>query len=487
MQLEFIHSQPDRRFVDPPPFPFSAVAGHEQAKHALLLLAVDEGLRGVVISCARGSAKTTLARSFKSLLPGDNARPFVELPLNATEGGLLGELNLEATLATGAAQLTTGLLARAHGGILYSDDLALLDAGLINHVAAALDSRKVRIERDGASAVLPSDFVLVATCDSQPQDVAQALLDRVGLRIEARRVIDAQERAEIIELGLRFQSDPHAVAREFAAKDEETRAALSKARALLPVVSLGKTAARGLAEAAIRLGVEGNRADIFAWHAARASAALAGRREVVDDDLVTAIKFVLLPRANALPEDGLRERPDSRPEMEEAGEEAFKSKAENQSPSLHTPVDELILRAIDSSLRVDLLNKHLPESRFQSSGRRVAAINSERGRARKAVHKNRESTRVAVCATVRAAAPFQRQRRKSSPQHSTESRLLIEPSDLRFKKFKQKTGAFFIFAVDASGSMAINRMAQAKGALTRLLQETYLHRDKVALISFRGL
>ncbi len=477
-----IHSQTDQPAVDPAAFPFSAVTGHEQAKHALLLLAVEPRLRGVVISSAHGSAKSVLARGFESILPGNNARPFVELPLNATEDSLLGYLNLEATLATGTAQLTTGLLTRAHGGILYADDLGLLEAGLTNHIAAALDSRSVKIERDGISAMHPADFVLVATCDCEPRDVSRGLLDRIGLRIDAQQVSDPGERAEIIGLGLRFQSDPGSFSREFAARDEETKTALSRARALLPIVSLGRTAARHLAEASIRLGVEGNRADIFACRAARAGAALAGRREVADDDLVTAIKFVLLPRATSLLDDALQGDLDSRDEKEEALEPS----REDQPPPLETTAGELILRAADSAIRLDLVNKRLPRTRYQSSGRRVASINSERGRARHAVHKISESKRVAVCATVRAAAPYQRRRKDNSPANSTGTRLLIEPSDLRFKKFKQKTGAFFIFAVDASGSMAVNRMAQAKGAMTRLLQEAYLHRDKVALISFRG-
>lgn len=449
----------------------------------MLLLAVDTGLRGAVISCARGSAKTVLVRGFKSVLPGEDAtQPFVELPLNATEESLLGVLNLEATLALGVAQLTTGLLARAHGGILYADELALLEEGLTNHIAAALESRCVRIEREGVSAIHPADFVLVATCDSQPGVVRQTLLDRVGLHVEAHRVIDPHDRAEIVELGLRFQSDPRAVATEFAARDEEAKDAVLRARALLRSVALGKTATRHLAAASMRLGVQGNRADIFACRAARASAALAGRGEVDEDDLITAIKFVLLPRATTPPDDALRESFDSRREEEEISEYT----SEDHAPSFETTTDELLFRAIDSAVRLDLLNKNLAQARFKSSGRRVASINSESGRARIAALENRESRRVAVCATLRAAAPYQRRRRNASPTQSTGTRLLIEPADLRFKKFKRKTGAFFIFAVDASGSMAVNRMAQAKGAMTRLLQEAYLHRDKVALISFRG-
>jgi magnesium chelatase subunit D len=218
---------------------------------------------------------------------------------------------------------------------------------------------------------------------------------------------------------------------------------------------------------------------VFALKAARASAALAGRDEVADDDIIAAIQLVLAPRATAIPEAVTPERADS-----SEGAQSDHQEGEDAEGGLDfAGIEDLMIRAIDVAVPDDVLSVAHRGSRKARSGKRVKSAGSTRGRyVRSSIHQTSQP-RVAADATLRAAAPFQLKR---GERPAGRARITIEPRDLRFKVLKHRAGMLFIFAVDASGSMAVNRMAQAKGALTRLLQQAYLHRDKVALISFRG-
>jgi magnesium chelatase subunit D len=243
---------------------------------------------------------------------------------------------------------------------------------------------------------------------------------------------------------------------------------------------------RRLALAALQLGVEGNRADIFALRAARANAALAGRLCVEEEDIAAAIQLVLWPRALVTPAPGAEQeartqQASERPSPSESSSQAGASEISNfKSEISNRP--QLIIQALDTPLPPGLL---APPHRFQRrsvTGSRGETLNRVRGRYVKSIPGRPGDGRVAIDVTLRAAAPLQTLR----PHRCAKRRISIEPSDLRFKRFKQKAGMLFIFVVDASGSMALNRMHQAKGALLRLLKEAYLHRDQIALVSFRG-
>ena len=244
------------------------------------------------------------------------------------------------------------------------------------------------------------------------------------------------------------------------------------------------------------LGVEGNRADVFALKAARASAALSGRDAVSEDDLVAAIQLVLAPRATTLPSPSQETKEQAR----DLEEDYHPEPGDGDLEPILGAIEDVIIQAIDGRVPKDLLSSPVQRTpRPSRTGKRFKASTSIRGRyVRSGMNRPRDA-RVAIDATLRAAAPFQLSRqaqgelkRKQSfaaealKVAMTPTRVKIDPGDLRFKEFKHRSGILFIFAVDASASMALNRMAQAKGALTRLLQQAYLHRDKVALISFRG-
>ena len=492
-------------------YPFAAIVGMQAAKRALLLVAIDPGLKGVLISGVPGLAKSLLARSSQSLWMSDaptTSSPFVELPLNATEDHLLGGLDLEATLASGRSRVSRGALARADGGALYVDGVNLLDPGLADYIATAIEDGVVRLEREGISESFSSRFVFIGTSDPAEGDVNANLRDRVGLLVETGRDDSTGDDAEIIDRALEFDRDAAGFVEAYAVETASVKAQIENARMLLPRIVIAREDINRVAQVAMRLGVEGNRADLFAVRVARASAALGGRDVIADEDIVTAIKLVLLPRATTLPQSAASqsETNDSLPdastqEAKIGGPESndTRTAAEPQQAS----IDDLIIEAISSPLPDQALTME-PNGRHGGragarSGKRALTADSSRGRYTGVARSRSSGARVAVDATLRAAAPHQVARRGKRQAGSSgvgrvsgvdvvvrESRVKIKPDDLRFKRFKRRSGALFIFAVDASGSMTVNRMAQAKGAITRLLGEAYLHRDKVALISFRG-
>ncbi|RMG63235.1 MAG: magnesium chelatase ATPase subunit D [Chloroflexi bacterium] len=471
---------------------FTDIVGLEAAKQALLLLAVNPALAGVAIAATVGSGKSTLARAFAALLP--EGAPFVELPVNVTEDRLLGGLDLEATLATGARAIERGLLARAHGGVLYADGLNLLDRSIVAHLMEALASGVVRVEREGLSAVHPARFVLVGAYDPSDGEVPRGLLDRIGLIVPFAPQTDARLRAEVVRRNQLRKGEAEAGALPSAssrlrneAADDEThmlRAMIADARARLPHVRVHDEQVQALIQAALSLGVEGNRADVFAAQAALAKAALDGRDRVDDDDLRLAVRLVLLPRATRLPE--ANESYQAQDEQPRAPEEPGRSERDepNGAPQVQSEqLEALLLSAAEAELPKDVLNLPFAMQQRGRSGSRGAALNNRRGRFVRAVEGDPHGNRIALLQTLVAAAPWQAVRRAGT---RSSAQLAIRKEDIRIKRFRDKAGMLYIFAVDASGSMAINRMREAKGAAIRLLQDAYVHRDQVALIAFRG-
>ena len=491
-------------------YPFAAIIGYPAAKRALLMLAVDRELRGVLIGSEDGSEANTLARSFGALiteldlngasaLSGDPsdcaiAPGIVDLPINITEDRLLGGLDLERTIVCGKKKVSRGVLAAANGRVLFVNDINLLETGVCGHLADALDRRHIRIEREGISALHEADFTLVATLNPREGAPNALLRERVGLIIDVETGTKDDHSIEIIDRVLRFEENPSEFAKEFAEETSRLREQIERSRARLPFVRITRDQLSQLSEIAVRLGVEGNRADVFAVKAARASAALAGRDCVNEDDLITAIQLVLMPRAVSVPEKTAQdeERVESLPPE---ADQRDSREPDYASDSTSDPIEDLILEALDARISDDLQISEHRATRASRSGKRLKGSKSVRGRYVRSLIKGTSNSRVAIDATLRAAAPYQPSRLRKlralleagSPKSAplTMSRVRIESGDLRYKEFKHRSGILFVFAVDASGSMALNRIAQAKGALAHLLGQAYLHRDQVALVSFR--
>ena len=472
---------------------FTDIVGMDLAKQALMLLAVDSELGGVVIPSAVGSGKSTLARAFADILP--ESTPFVELPLNVTEDRLIGGVDLEATLATGLRVVQHGVLSKAHGGVLYVDSLSLLDSSAVSHIMDAMSRSEVLVEREGLSEVHPAKFMLVGTYDPSDGEVRMGLLDRIGIIVPFTAQNDYRARKKIVNIvmGTRDAEDT---------QDELNMLAgfIKAAKEQLPHVSITDDQIKALIQTAISLGVEGNRVDIFTVRAALASAALAQRSDVEDEDMKQAIKLVLIPRATRMPEreaesneappqEELPPPPEEEPEGEdeEAPADTSDSDAEEQQKETPDMIEELMMEAVEMELPDNILNISLASKKKATTGSRGEALNNKRGRFVRSQPGEMRSGKVALIPTLISAAPWQETRRRDSKMAGRpKTALLITKDDVKIKRFRDKSGTLFIFMVDASGSMALNRMRQAKGAVASLLQNAYVHRDQVALISFRG-
>ncbi|NTW51835.1 MAG: magnesium chelatase ATPase subunit D [Chlorobiaceae bacterium] len=470
---------------------FTDIVGMDLAKQALMLLAVDPSLGGVVIPSAVGSGKSTLARAFAGILPEET--PFVELPLNVTEDRLIGGVDLEATLASGQRVVQHGVLSKAHKGVLYVDSLSLLDSSAVSHIMDAMSRGLVLVEREGLSEVHPANFMLVGTYDPSDGEVRMGLLDRIGIIVPFTAQNDYRARKKIVNIvmGTRDQEDTEDELRML-------RGLIEAAKEQLLRVSMTNEQIKGLIQTAISLGVEGNRVDIFAIRAAIASAALAQRTEVDDEDLKLAVKLVLVPRATRMPEreateeDMAQDQPppeDEEPEGEDENAPPDEPDADAEEEQEETPdmIEELMMDSIETELPDNILNISLASKKKAKSGSRGEALNNRRGRFVRAQEGEMKSGKVALIPTLISAAPWQQSRRQDKKMAGRPAgALIINKEDVKIKKFRDKSGTLFIFMVDASGSMALNRMRQAKGAVASLLQNAYVHRDQVALISFRG-
>jgi magnesium chelatase subunit D len=453
-----------------------ALVALDAPRLALMLLAIEPRLRGVAFAGPAGSGKSALLHGLHALLPD---LPFEQLPIGADDEALLGGLDLEATLARGTRVVRTGLLARADGGVLAVEDCNLLPESAANQLLGALDSGEVRIEREGLSLRSPCRLRLVATFDPAEGAPRAHLLDRLGLIVALPRPGAAAARAEVVR---RHLSPPEDLWQEDLGL---LRDVVATARAGLAEVELGDRQARELAAAALAFGVQGHRADLFAQLVARASAALALRDRVEREDLELAVRFVLAPRATRNADATPPEPP--RPPTEAPPPPPDPTRDDATHDGLPEP-DEMqlgdeVLAALATDLPDVLATLPFRAAHGGRSGSR-GSTDGRRGRHVASVPGTPREGRLDVIATLRIAARGQRLRAPHPARVG--GRIVVRAEDLRVKRFRDKAGALFLFAVDASGSMALNRMRQAKGAVHALLERAYVNRDRVALMSFRG-
>ncbi|OOV35482.1 magnesium chelatase ATPase subunit D [Candidatus Synechococcus spongiarum] len=508
-------------------FPLAAVTGHDTAKTALLLSAVDPGLGGVIIAGRRGTGKSVLARGLHALLPPieilqgslnsdprnpqdwDPATrerwagaapeqlptrvvpaPFVQVPVGVSEDRLLGTVDVGASLGSGKAVFQPGLLAEAHRGVLYLDDLNLLDDTVVNLLLEAVGSGCNRVEREGISTSHPCRCLLLATYNPEEGPVRDHLLDRFAMALSADQLLTRDNRAAAVATVLESVRDPQGFRRHWQQQTETMATRLLLARQWLPDVHISTAQVAYLVEEAMRGGVDGHRAELFATRVAKAAAALAGRDEVLAEDLRTAVELVVAPRARfderQQPQDQPPPTPDpgqdqdSGPDTEPDQPDEPDSSPEQQGPAAIP--EEFLLEPEAAAVDPDLLVFQAAKSRAGRSGRRAVVNSDSRGRYVRPMLPRGPVKRIAVDATLRAAAPYQKQRR----QRDMSRTVVIEENDLRAKQLERRAGALVVFLVDSSGSMALNRMQAAKGAVLRLLGEAYKNRDQVALIPFRG-
>lgn len=478
--MSYAQTSPSLQLVT---LPFVAVVGHAPVKRALLLLAIEPRLRGVAFAAPAGSAKSVLARGFAQIVPDVDGRrpPFVILPGNISEDRLFGGLDLEATLAGGRRRFAPGILAQAHGGYVFADNLNLLPTQVENALLTCLDEGCLRVEREGVSLTSPADFGLIAAFNPGDGPVRWHILDRLGLIVAASRQSDLETRQKVIETVAAFERDPEALQMLYAEETTLLRNLLTDARQRLPQVTLGDETLHWLCARAAALGTVGQRAEYFATLAARANAALEGRTTVNEDDCRTAEFFVLLPRATQRPESEPEPPPPPPPPPSESSED------EPEPPSPPEELEDLALVFDAEEAALDADFDFLPKRRgWGATGNAPSATTFNPGGTSAPCRANPRGG--ASPSKPRCARPHRTSRpaaRSCSPRGRRPTGYCSK-DDVRLKKLRQRTGALIVFIVDASGSMAANRMGQAKGAVVELLRQSYVNRDKVALIGCYG-
>jgi magnesium chelatase subunit D len=523
-------------------YPFTAIVGQEEMKLALILNVVDPLIGGVLIMGHRGTGKSTAVRALADLLPqitvvngcpyncdpqdkqnlcdqccakaelGDTkqtAVPVVELPLGATEDRVCGTIDIERALAAGRKAFDPGLLARANRGFLYIDEVNLLEDHLVDLLLDVAVTGINKVEREGVSVEHPASFVLIGSGNPEEGELRPQLLDRFGLHAEVTTENYLKNRVDIVERREAYDRERDAFCESYAAAQEQLRKRITRARAGLAKLPMARSVLEKIAQLCADLKVDGHRGELTIMRASRALAAFEGRRAVTEEHVkrVSAMALRHRLRRDALDETATSEQ------IQQAVDEVFPNtapppssgngggdtqpqdrpgKVNKQAPRQRAsasgasarPNDADVLSPpavekksgevkLDEHLRSnERKEKSLSQSRRTSGGK--AALVQRRGRYTRAVTFKSSGARVAIDATLRALA-------------SLEGRLVpVNPQALRYKLLKHKQGTLFVFAIDASGSMAANRIARAKSTILKLLRKSYLNRDSVAIVSFHG-
>jgi magnesium chelatase subunit D len=453
------------------------------ATGAAALFAVDPaGLGGVVLRARPGPTRDRWLGLLRALLPAD--APVRRVPLQIADGRLLGGLDLTATLQAGRPIAERGILAEADGGVILLAMAERLSPATAARLAAVMDAGAVLLERDGLAQRTTTRFGVVALDEGVEDDdrVPDALHDRMAFHLYLE--------------GLRTEDTASALATEPRPADEfgDMREAVQAARERLAGVTAPEPVVGTLCSAALSLGIASIRAPLLALRAARASAALEGRTEVSDDDVVIAARLVLAPRARQLPTSQEQAPDDAPPDNPEPPSESEQQDgADEQQVDPDAVLEDMVLAAAQAAIPPALLAQlrlaQAARARSQAQGRAGAEQQAgTRGRPAGVRRGDLRSGRLNVLETLRAAAPWQRLRRATRPRsrHAAQPHIQVRREDFRITRYKQRTGTTTIFIVDASGSSALHRLAEAKGAVELLLAESYVRRDRVALVAFRG-
>jgi magnesium chelatase subunit D len=445
-------------------FPFSAVVGQDDVKLALLLNAVDPHIGGVLLRGQKGSAKSTLARGLATLL--DPQAPFVELPVGATEDRVVGTVDMAAALAHGERRFQPGLLAEAHGGVLYVDEVNLLPDHLVDVLLDVAASGVNRVEREGVSHEHPSRFVLVGSMNPEEGELRPQLLDRFGLAVDVAGSADPDERAEAVTRRLAFDRNPIAFLERWSGSDVAVRGRLARAEP----ASLAPELVRTISALCASVGAEGLRADLVICRAAAAHAGWQQRDETTIDDVRRVAPLALAHRRRRSPFEDPGIAPE---EIDQALSEPDPEPDPDLSPKAFgdTAPDTDKQAPPDQPTRIVRIEGGRGS---QASGRRTT---TEGTRGRLVADAPYAGGPVALGATARAAVV----------RHATEGGPALAAADLRQAVKEQRAGSLIVLAVDASGSMgAKQRMEAAKGAVLSILLDAYQRRDRVALVTFRG-
>ncbi len=535
-------------------YPFSAIMGQEDMKLALILNAVEPRIGGVLIRGEKGTAKSTAVRALRRLLPDIKVirgcpclcdpdsplhactqcvekirtgkyiesaymkAPLVTLPLNATEEMVTGSLDMEFAMRKGQRRFQPGLLARVNRGILYIDEVNLLDDHLVDIILDVASSGVNIVEREGLSYLHPSRFILVGTMNPEEGPLRPQLLDRFGLCVEVGGEGDLDSRVRLMEMRESYDNNPVEFAARYLDEDNVIAERIRRAGERLKGVVFPQRLLGLVSEICLQNNVAGHRADMAVKYAARALAAYEGRSAVTAGDINRVAGMAILHRRrDALPpsghddpdrrddsgdrddqkergQNGSVDSNDMRSQTHENGEDRGgegdgmeedhqggppdpESRSEEDEPS---GVTEQVFEPGRTS-RVQSITQEKDRLVRRGSGRRTRTRTTQKaGRYVKSIHSDKYPD-IAIDATIRAAAPHQRSRKKESGMA-----ISIRRDDIRRKIREKRIGNFLVFMVDASGSMGAKaRMIATKGAILSLLLDAYQKRDRVAMVTFR--
>ncbi|WP_410596776.1 putative cobaltochelatase [Amycolatopsis sp. lyj-23] len=517
------------------PYPFTAVVGLPDLRLALVLSSISPAVGGVLVRGEKGTAKSTMVRALAGLLPGvdvvdgcrfscDPAAPdplcpdgphenntshrrparLVELPVGAAEDRVIGSLHLERALAEGVTDFQPGLLAAAHRGLLYVDEVNLLHDHLVDTLLDAAAMGRATVEREGVSVSHAARFVLIGTMNPEEGELRPQLLDRFGLTVEVASSRDPEQRVEVVRRRLAYEADPDAFAAQYADEDAQLAADIEAAQRLLPAVKLPDDALRQIAEVCASFEVDGMRADIVTARTAVAHAAWSGRDEVTTEDVRVAARLALPHRRRRNPFDapGISEeqleqalqdaQPDPGPEDDGPGSGSAPPETPESPGSENAPQGQ---QQPNAGAQQNAGGQQKTVGAGETFKARVFRVKGtgegERGRRSRAITDSGRTIGVQpasvregrphLVATVKAAAPHQKARGRDG------AALKLRPEDLRYALREGREGNLVLFCVDASGSMGAKaRMREVKSAVLSLLLDAYQRRDKVGLVTFRG-
>jgi magnesium chelatase subunit D len=521
--------------VSGPQFPFSALVGHDDLRLALLLNAVHPGVGGVLVRGEKGTAKSTAVRALAALLPAldvvpgcrfacapgspdpacpDGPHPpggtadvrparLVELPVGATEDRLVGSLDLERALSEGVRAYQPGLLADAHRGVLYVDEVNLLHDHLVDLLLDAAAMGRAHVERDGVSISHAARFLLVGTMNPEEGELRPQLLDRFGLTVEVRAAREVETRVEVVRRRLAFEADPVGFTAAWEDEERGTARRIAEARERVGAVVLPDAELRRIAAVCAAFDVDGMRADLVIARAAVAHAAWRAAAAVEEEDVRVAARLALPHRRRRDPfdepgmdeqalDDALREAGEEEPPEgpDDGGPggggapEPGEAPASGDADAAGTPRpagDGRPQAAPPASAPFRARLLQVPGIGEGAPGRRSRARTDTGRVVRASGTAPRRAADLHLPATIAAAAPHQRGRGR------TGAGLRLHGADLRSAEREGREGNLVLFAVDASGSMAARqRMAAVSGAVLSLLRDAYQRRDKVGLVAFRA-
>lgn len=487
-------------------YPFTAVVGQERLKKAILLNLINYKIGGILINGEKGVAKSTLVRSIEQI----SSKKLINLPLNITEDMLLGTIDLEKSIKSGQVNFEKGILGKAHNNILYVDEVNLLGDNIIDCFLDVLSSKVNRIEREGISHVEDSNFILIGTMNQEEGELRSEFLDRFPLYIDIKGCRDTDDRVEIIKRILSFEKDPMMFVKSYDSAQKEIKILIQKATEFLRDVKVTNENLNMIVKLCIDYGVKGHRADIIMEQTAKAIAALEFSEEITENHIMEAASYVLPHRATKNPDDEEQEE-----EKENDNNNQDDKEQENESKDDNKKDDKENHNSNDNEnsneKEEQQESEHDDKNNSDSTGSKQTKIFKvgngfkikEFAHKKDRVYRNGKGKRsktkaqnklgqylyatqnytddIAFDATIRAAAPYQNGREKNGMA------LALRKSDIRGKVRQKKVSNLIILAVDSSGSIGANqRMIQVKGAILSMLKDSYVKRDKVSLVVFRG-